>query len=212
MIDIEAMREEVAYFMRRLYTQQLTTTSGGNISVRAGELALITPSALDKGRITGAQIGIMDLDGNLKTKNLKPSIETGLHLEIYRRRPEVAAVVHAHPVAACAYAASAMKINTTLLAESYAIVGEVAYAGYHCVGSPELARETASATAGANCVIMRNHGALAVGGALLEAFDRLEVLENAARLSLLCEMAFKKHVSPLGPAELRALDALMGRN
>ncbi len=211
MSDIDAMREEVAYFMRRLYTQQLTTTSGGNISFKSGDVVLITPSALDKGRITGGQIGVMDMDGNMKTENLKPSIETRLHLEIYRKRPDVAAVVHAHPLAASAYAATTRKINTTLLAESYAIVGEIAYAGYHCIGTSELACETAAAASSANCVIMKNHGALAVGKTLLEAFDRLEVLENTARLNLICESVLKDGISPLAPSELRALDVLMGR-
>ncbi len=211
MSDITAIREEVAYFMRRLYTQQLTTTSGGNISARIGDVVLITPSAMDKGRITGEQIGVMDMDGRMRTENLKPSIETRLHLEIYRKRPEVAAVVHAHPLAASAYAATTGKINTTLLAESYAIVGEIAYAGYHCIGTAELAGETAAAASAANCVIMKNHGALAVGQTLLEAFDRLEVLENTARLNLICEAVLKDRISPLVPSELRALDVLMGR-
>ena len=211
MSDIDAMREEVAYFMRRLYIQQLTTTSGGNISVKSGEVVLITPSALDKGRITGDQIGVMDMDGNMKTENLKPSIETRLHLEIYRRRPDVTAVVHAHPLAASAYAASTCKISTVLLAESYAVVGEIAYAGYHCIGTVELACETAAAVSAANCVIMKNHGALAVGKTLLEAFDRMEVLENTARLNLICESVLKDRISPLAPSELHALDVLMGR-
>jgi L-fuculose-phosphate aldolase len=205
------MREEVAYFMRRLYIQRLTTTSGGNISVKSGDVVLITPSTLDKGRITGEQIGVMDMDGNMITENLKPSIETRLHLEIYRKRPDVAAAVHAHPLAASAYAASTRKINTALLAESYAIIGEIAYAGYHCIGTSELARETAAAVSAANCVIMKNHGALAVGKTLLEAFDRLEVLENTARLNLICESVFKDSISPLARSELHALDALMGR-
>ena len=211
MSEIDKMREEVAYFMRRLYIQQLTTTSGGNISVKIGDLVLITPSALDKGRITGDQIGIMDMNGKMKTENLQPSIETNLHLEIYRTRPDVASVVHAHPLAASAYAASTHKINTRYLAESYVVAGEIAYAGYHCIGTLELARETAAAVSSANCVIMKNHGALAVGQTLLEAFDRLEVLENTARLNLICESVLKDKLSPLAPAELRALDVLIGR-
>ena len=95
---IASFKNEIAYFMRRLYEQRLTTTSGGNISIKHDGRILITPSALDKGRITPEQISEMDMNGNpVGASSLKLSIESRMHLEIYRARPDVSAIVHAHP-------------------------------------------------------------------------------------------------------------------
>lgn len=204
------LQEEVAYFMRRLYEQHLTTTSGGNISFRNDQTVYITPSALDKARISADQVATVTIDGNMLS-NHKPSIETKMHLAIYKMRPEINAIVHAHPVTVSAYAAAKRKINTRLLAESYAILGNLAYSDYHCIGTTELADSVAFATTKSNCVIMRHHGALAVGKSLLEAFDRMEVLENAAKINLICHTAWGGKTTPIGSDSLNDLDILMGR-
>jgi L-fuculose-phosphate aldolase len=206
----DEIRGETAYFMRRLYEQRLTTTSGGNISVKDGGTVYITPSALDKGRISAAQIAVMTVAGEMLSDH-KPSIETQMHLAIYKARPEINAVVHAHPVTVSVYAAAKRKINTSLLAESYAILGELAYADYHCIGTSELANAVAAAVMNANCVIMHQHGALAVGKSLLEAFDRIEVLENAAKINLMCRLAWGSKMKPISARNLSDLDSLMGR-
>ncbi len=197
---MDKIKEEIAYFMRRLYQQKLTTTSGGNISARWGDYILITPSGTDKGRLTADDIGVMDMEGEMMGKRFKPSIENRMHIGIYLARPDVKAVVHAHPPAASTYAASGTKLNTHLLAESYVILDEIAMVGYHCIGSRELADETAAVAAGNNCMLMRNHGALATGSSLLEAFDRLEVMEACAQVNL------NIYGPPGNPLELRACD------
>lgn len=209
----EELRKETAYFMRRLYRQGLTTTSGGNISAltRQGTM-LITPSATDKGRMCAAEIGEMNFECKIVGKSFKPSIESRMHLEIYKNRPDVKAVVHAHPVHASAFAALDTKINTTLLAESHAVIGNVCYAPYFRMGSEELAIAVGKAAAEADCVIMLNHGALAVGKTLLEAFDRLEVLETAARMTFIHLSMNGVKSRPLGEKELAELDVMMSRH
>jgi L-fuculose-phosphate aldolase len=109
-------KEQVAYFMRRLYNQKLTTTLGGNISIRLPDKQiLITPSATDKGEMLGEEIGVLDINGKMQPEIFKASIETEMHLTIYRKRPEINAIVHAHPVTTCAFSASDLKINTSLI-------------------------------------------------------------------------------------------------
>lgn len=208
---LDECREEVAYFMRRLYDQGLTTTSGGNLSVRFSEdEILITPSASDKGRMKGAEIGIMDTSGKILSK-FKPSIESSMHLKIYAARPDVKAIVHAHPVVASTFAATNAQINCHLLAESYAILGKLEYAPYRLMGTDGLANVVAKTAKSANCIIMKNHGVLAVGKSLLEAFDRLEVLETCAKMTLISEGFFKGRTRLLGKKELVDIDKLMGR-
>ena len=197
--------------MRRLYAQGLTTTSGGNLSVRFSESKiLITPSASDKGRMKGTEIGIMGIDGKILSK-FKPSIESSMHLKIYGARPDIKAIVHAHPVVASTFAATDARINCRLLAESYAILGKPAYAPYRLMGTEKLAEVVAETAKSANCIIMKNHGALTVGRSLLEAFDRLEVLETCAKMTLISEGFLKKKIRLLDNRELVDIDRLMGR-
>jgi len=104
-------RKEVAHFMRRLYKHGLTTTSGGNISLRlSDDLILITPTATDKGRMKWKEVGIVNIFGENFTPQLKPSIETAMHLAIYKRKNDVSAIVHAHPVFASLFTAIKAKI------------------------------------------------------------------------------------------------------
>ena len=204
-------RQEVAYFMRRLYRQGLTTTSGGNLSRRVGPDAIaITPAALDKARLTSGQIAILTLAGENRTPALPISSEARMHLALYAARPDVLAIVHAHPVTASAFTAAATPINVRLLAESYALIGDPAVAAYALTGTDPLAAEVARvAGTGANCILMRNHGITTLGESLLRAFDRLELLEAAARMTLVA--AGLQGVRSLDAAQCAALDRLMGR-
>jgi L-fuculose-phosphate aldolase len=188
-------RREVARFMRRLYRQGLTTTSGGNISLRlAGDIIVITPSATDKGRMKWKEVGIMNLLGENLTPDLKPSIEYALHLGIYKRNSMVSAVVHAHPVFATSYTATKCKINTDLSAEARAICGNPRFVPYALMGSKELADVVSEESAESDVMLLENHGILTTGPTLLSAFDKIEVLENAAKMSLIVEITGKKRV------------------
>ena len=192
-MDTDKYKNELAAFMRRLYRQKLTTTLGGNLSMLLPDgNMIITSSGTDKGEIQKDDIGTMDLDGNIIGKPFTPSIETKMHTALYKVRPDIKAVVHAHPVTACAFAATSAEINYKLTVETYVIIAKIAYAKYFPMGTKELAWEVADKARNANCIIMKKHGALTVGKSLLEAFDRLEILENAAQMTLLTEADLKK--------------------
>ncbi len=203
-------KAEVAYFMRRLYSRGLTTTSGGNISLRiADDRVLITPSGSDKGRMRADEIGVVDLEGRPLSGGFKPSIETSAHLRIYLARKDIAAIVHAHPSHASALAATTCSVNTRLLAESRAVLGDVSRVGYHLMGSSDLADALACALTGANCALMQNHGAIAVGTSLLEAFDRLEVLEEASYLTITSLSTLKPWSTEISRSGLKDIDEMM---
>lgn len=207
---LEDQKEIVATFMRRLYTQHLTTCSGGNISLRINDSGiLITPSGTDKGTITGSEIGEMDLDGNNKTPLLKPSIESRMHCEVYKARPDIHAVVHAHPALASSFAVSSTPINCELIAESRAILGTPVIAPYALMGTEDLAFVVAEAVKKSDVILMANHGILTVGRTMLEAFDRIEVLESAARITLITRMLGE--CKALTGTQLKEIDILMGR-
>jgi L-fuculose-phosphate aldolase len=200
-------RKEVAHFMRRLYKHGLTTTSGGNISLRlSDELILITPSATDKGRMKWKEVGIVNIVGENLTNHLKPSMETAMHLSIYKKKKEVLAIVHAHPVFASLFTAIKAKINTNLTAEAKAILGDPLFVRYAVMGSAELAEVAAENILKSDILLLENHGILTTGASLLQAFDKIEVLENAAKMTLLTEMTRKKR--PLDKARILELERL----
>jgi L-fuculose-phosphate aldolase len=191
--------------MRRLYQCGLTTTSGGNISARCGDKVLITPSATDKARMSAEQIGILDMDCNIVGEQFKPTIESQMHVEIYKRRSDVQAVVHAHPVYASAFAASQRRISTRYLAEALVVIGKIAYAPYACQGTSKLARLVGDAAEEADCIVMRNHGIIALGKNLLQAFDRMEILENAAKTTFICRGHLGEDSIELNDEQVREL-------
>jgi L-fuculose-phosphate aldolase len=200
-------RKEVARFMRRLYKHGLTTTSGGNISLRISEeLIVITPSATDKGRMKWKEVGIVTIFGENLTPDLKPSIELAMHLAVYKKKKEVLAIVHAHPVIASLFTAIKAKIRTNLTAEAKAILGDPLLVKYEVMGSVALADVVAESALKSDILLLENHGILTTGSNLLQAYDKIEVLENAARMTLMSEMTGKRR--PLDRARILELERL----
>jgi len=199
--DYKAERKKVAGFMRRLYKQRLTTTSGGNISIRiTDDIIAITASATDKGRMRWKEVGLMNLSGENLTPGLKPSIESAMHISIYKKKKDVLTIVHAHPVFAYDFTAMKSKIDTTLTAEACAILGEPLIVPYALMGTAELAGLVSESVLISDILLLENHGILATGKSLLQAFDKIEVLENAARMTFIVELARNK--SPLSKARI----------
>lgn len=181
-------KKEVAKIMNRLYKKGLTTTSGGNVSLRVENKVYITPSQTDKGNMKSDEIGVITLEGENLTPSLKLSMETGMHLAIYQQRNDIKAIVHAHPFTATTLAAEPNLIDTTINGEARAMLGNPAFASYQTMGTKELANDVAKAILTCNVVILQHHGILAVGLNLLQAFDRLELMEMTARGNVLRKM------------------------
>lgn len=173
--------------MGRSYRRGLTTSTGGNISARCGDVMLITPSGKDKSSLTVEDIAEVDLKtGENLTPDKKLSIETEMHREIYLKRPDVMSVVHSHPTFCCLYSASEEEIDTTVIAESWYLLDRVKKVPYALMGTKELADKVSScAEEGYNALLLEKHGALCVGKTVINAFDRLECLEQAAKLTWL---------------------------
>ena len=201
----KAERKEVARFMRRLYKHGLTTTSGGNISQRLSDnIIVITPSATDKGRMRWREVGLMNIFGENLTPDLKPSMESEMHLSIYKKKKDVKAIVHAHPVCASAFTAMKSKINTALTAEARAVLGDPVLVPYALTGTVDLASIVADHAVDSDILLLENHGILTTGTTLLQAFDKIEVLESAAKMTLIAELTRKK--SPLTSERIRQID------
>lgn len=176
--------------MTRLYDRQLTTASGGNISLRINkDLFCITPSALDKGFLSPDDIAVVHMDGENLTPKLKLSIETEMHRLILVAREDCKAIVHAHPTYVSAFSAmqknNTCAINTKLIAESFYILEEPVLVPYRLMGTEGLAQQAAFASYEHDVLVLENHGAVALGRSMLEAFDKMELLERAAQMTVI---------------------------
>lgn len=175
-------REQLVTIMRRVYGYGMTTTSGGNISVRdeSGDI-WITPGGTDKGALEEADIVRMRDDSVVEGVH-PPSSEFPFHRAIYEARPDIRAVLHAHPAALVAFSLVRKIPDTSIIPQAHAVCGEVGYAAYAIPGSEELGRNIAAAFGeGFDTVLLENHGVAAGGRNLLEAFQRFETLDFCAR-------------------------------
>lgn len=205
--SFKSERKEVARYMRRLCRMGLTTVSGGNISLKIQpDIMLITASATDKGRMKWTDIGIMRLNGENITQDLKPSIEFAMHMAIYKRKNTISAIVHAHPVFASSFSAMKNKIRTDLTAEAWTLLQDPVMVPYRIMGSIALAEVVAEKSLASDVLLLENHGVLTMGSNLLQAFDRMEVLENAARMTVITSlMGRKMRLSLKQKAEINTL-------
>ena len=179
-------REAVCRLGKLLYDRGYVAANDGNISVRVGEgRLLITPSGVSKGRMTPDMLLVTDLDGTVIEGNRHPSSEGKMHLEVYRGRPDVNAVVHAHPPVSTAFAVCRRGLETPYLSELVAGLGQVPCTPSFAMLSTEAAPQSVRPyLADHNALLLANHGALAWGGDLWEAFDRLETVEHTAKIVL----------------------------
>jgi L-fuculose-phosphate aldolase len=175
-------RDEILTTMERIYRSRMTTTSGGNLSIREenGDV-WITPARVDKGSLRRDDIILVRADGSIDGQH-RPSSELPFHQAIYAARRDVRAIVHAHPVALVAFSICRRVPDTRLLRQSWRICGEVGFAPYALPGSPALGKNIAETFArGFDCVVLENHGVVTAGDSLQQAFERFETLEFAAK-------------------------------
>jgi L-fuculose-phosphate aldolase len=175
-------RDQITTIIKRIYEAGLTTTSGGNISIRDGEGNIwVTPTAIDKGSLQRKDIVCVSPDGSIRG-HYKPSSEFPFHKAIYEARPDLNAVIHAHPPALVSFSIVRRIPNMNIIPQAKLICGKIGYASYALPGSEELGREIASEFRnGADAVIMENHGTVVGGTDLKDAFVRFETLEFSAR-------------------------------
>ena len=203
-------RELVCQVGRLLYERGYVAANDGNISLRVGEdRLLMTPSGVSKGRMTPEMLVVTDMNGTVIEGNRHPSSEGKLHLEVYRMRSDVNAVVHAHPTVSTAFAVCRQGLEEPYLAEMVLGLGAVPCTqSFAMLSTEEVPQSVRPYLADHNALLLANHGALAWGGDLWEAFDRLETVEHTAKI-MMNARALGGAV-PLTEAEVQQLKALRG--
>ncbi len=189
-IKFHKIREAVINTGIQMLNSQLVVGTWGNISARVpdADCIAITPSGVDYDTITPEGIIIMDMEGNIIDGNMKPSIEYSLHLEVYKNRPDVNAIVHTHSTYCTAMAIARKSIPGAAEDLVQIVGGDVKVSKYALPGSKELGKEVVVALKDRNACILANHGCLAAGKDLKETLKIAFVVEKTAKATIYANM------------------------
>ncbi len=204
MIPEEQVRKDMVEVGRRLYMKGFVAANAGNLSVRLGDNEILTtPTGVSKGFMEPALIVKVDLKGNKIAGETDPSSELKMHLEVYKQRPDIYAVVHAHPPVATAFAAAGKALDKPVLPEIIVTLGTVPLAKYATPSTEEVPESIRPHLVNHDAVLMENHGALAVGSDLFSALFKMESIEHFAQISLYARLLGEEQELP--PDEVEKL-------
>jgi L-fuculose-phosphate aldolase len=183
------LRKDICEIGRRIWTRGFVAANDGNISVRLNDNQLLaTPTGVSKGFMTPDMIIKVDKEGNKISGSLKPSSEIKMHLAVYEMRPDVQAVVHAHPPTATGYAVAGMPIYRPIMPEVVISLGWIPVARYGTPSTEELPSAVKDHLGCHDAVLLENHGALTVGTDLFNAYFKMETIELAAQISMVARL------------------------
>ena len=208
----DSVRADIVEIGRRLWARGFVASNDGNISVRvAPDRLLMTPASVSKGFMTPDMMVVTDLNGAVveAAPGRKPSSEALMHLVAYRQRPDVSAVVHAHPPTATGFAVAGIPLDRAVLAEVVTTLGSIPIADYGTPSTRELADTVAPLLRAHDAVLLANHGAIALGSDLFAAYYKMETIEHFARISLVARLLGGERL--LSREEVERLQNLRGR-
>jgi L-fuculose-phosphate aldolase len=197
-------RDQIVRYGRMLHDCGFVAATDGNLSVRLSENRILsTPTCMSKGAMRTSDLVIVDLEGRVVSGKRNVSSEIGMHLLIYRLRPDIKGIVHAHPPTATGFAAAGMPLNQPLVCEVVIGLGSIPLAKYGTPGTPELTDALEPLVPGFDAILMSNHGVVAYGTDLDQAYMKMETVEHFARIALVTHQLGQQ--KPLGAAELEKL-------
>ena len=189
------VREEIVRVGKSVHQCGFVAATDGNISVRLdSKRVLVTPTAMSKGAMRADDLVIVDMEGRKLKGRRNVSSEIGMHMLVYRLRPDVNAVVHAHPPTATGYAAAGMPLPEALCSEVVIALGSIPLARYGTPGTPELAEALSPLIPGHDAILMANHGVVSYGEDLAKAYMKMETVEHFAQIALVTHLLGKQQL------------------
>jgi L-fuculose-phosphate aldolase len=203
-------RLAIVQFGRLLHQNRFVAATDGNLSVRLDEeRLLVTPTCICKGRMRASDMVIVNMEGKRLAGKRMVSSEIGMHLLIYRLRPDVHGIVHAHPPTATGFAASGYGLSRPLVCEVVVGLGSIPLARYGTPGTPELTDALEPLIPQHDAILMANHGVVTFGSSLENAYMKMEIVEHFAKISLVTHLLGNEQ--PLGEKEVEKLVAVRDR-
>jgi len=183
-MDESQARQLICEIGKLLYERSYVVSSDGNVSIRLDEnTVLATPTMTCKGRMTEDDLALTDMEGKPLTDK-RASSELAMHLLIYRERPEIKAVCHAHPPHGTAFAVAGLAIDKPILSEVILTLGCVPLTDYGTPSTDELTEAMRPFVKHHNALLMANHGVVTYGATIEEAFNRMDTVEHFAKISI----------------------------
>lgn len=187
--DVGGCRQQIVEVGRLTYQKGWVAANDGNISVRLGDdRILATPTGVSKGMMKPEDLILCDLDGSKVEGQRERTTEMAMHTTIYRMRPDIRAVVHAHPPVATGFAVAGRALNLALLPEVVLLLGCIPLAPYGLPGTPALTDGMLPYIPKYDALLLANHGAVCYGDDLYRAYFRMETVEHFARITLVAEL------------------------
>jgi L-fuculose-phosphate aldolase len=197
-------RDEIVRYGRMLHERGFVAAMDGNLSVRLkNDRILVTPTAVSKGAMRPADMVIVNLDGKQVSGRRNVTSEIGMHLLVYRMRPDIQAIVHAHPPTATGFAAAGMALTEPLVCEVVIGLGCIPLARYGTPGTSELARTLEPFVPNYDAILMSNHGVVAYAETLEHAYMKMETVEHFAQIALVTHLLGRQQ--PLKKGEVDKL-------
>ena len=186
MKDEAAIRAEILEAGRRLADRFFVAANDGNISARLADGSiLITPTGVNKGDLSAEMLLTVDGEGNVLSGTLHPTSEMKMHLAVYRCRPDIRAIVHAHPPTATGFATSRIRLDQdVILPEVVFGLGRIGFSEYGTPTTQQVPEAVSREIADCDALLLANHGTLTVGDSVMQAYYRMETLEMYARIRL----------------------------
>jgi L-fuculose-phosphate aldolase len=183
--SLAQLKADIVEVGRRLYARGFVASNDGNITIRIAEDRLLTtPANVSKGFMTPEMMVVVDLDGKKVEGIRNASSELKMHLEVYRQRSDVKAVVHAHPALATGFAVAGIPLDRAVLPEVIFTLGSIPIADYATPSTVELPNAVRQYIKAHDALLLANHGALAVGTDVFAAYYKMETIEHFAKISL----------------------------
>jgi len=211
MTNIYQAKGQIVEIGRRMWLKEWIASNDGNISCKISEDEfLCTPTGVSKGFLEIGDLIVVDGEGRKRSGGpLNPSSEIKMHLFVYKNRPDVQAVCHAHPPTATGFAVAGVSLDQCVLPEVVALLGQIPCAPYGLPSTDEIPQSIAPFVKNNNAVLLANHGALTWGDNLMQAYHRMETMEHFARILLVAIQLGK--VNLFSPEQVRALEGLRER-
>lgn len=179
-----SLRQQIVEICHRMYRQGYIAAGDGNVSARLdAERIMVTPSGFHKGFIQPENLIIVDLSGKKLKGNHQPSSEFAMHRAAYQERPEIAAVVHGHPPLTVGLALAGVSMAQCILSETCLVLGPILTAPYTTPTTDEVPNTLRPYLRQANAIVLDRHGAVTVGRNLDEAYNRMEAMEHASKIT-----------------------------
>jgi L-fuculose-phosphate aldolase len=189
MYDERQHRVEIVQFGKLLHQKGYVAATDGNLTVRLeNNTVLATPTGMSKGLMEPEDMVLVDMDGRKIAGRRSVSTEIAMHMLIYRLRPDVRGIVHAHPTTATGYAAAGVPLIPALISEVVLSLGSIPLAGYGTPGTPELAEALEPLIPDHNAILMANHGVVTYADTLLRAYMKMETVEHFAKIALVTHL------------------------